>query len=171
VLRAGAALGEVQDHSRLSSPSPNTADAAIRPTAVVLARGQSSLYEKSIEIGTSQIPHAGNGVFTRVAIPKGAYLGACTGGLRVIDRVEGNAFTRMNYAPAEFRNVRFEKICEAPFVKIVALREIAAGEELWVDYGPRYHYDFMPDPAVIRFFDDRQGLRLKTASGRAGLGG
>ena len=30
-------------------------------------------------------------------------------------------------------------------MKIVALRDIAAGEELWVDYGPRYRYDFMED--------------------------
>jgi uncharacterized protein len=172
-------------------------------TAAALASGQSSLYEKSLEIRTSQIPHAGNGVFTKVAIPKGAYLGAYTGefitdeeyqrragenkwqymmglldcakphtgGITVIDGVEGNVFTRMNYAPAEFQNVRFEKICEAPFVKIVALRDIAAGEELWVDYGPRYRYDFMQDPAVIKFFDDLHARRVKKAPGRAGLVG
>ena len=67
----------------------------------------------------------------------------------------------MNYAPAEFQNVKFEKICEAPFVKIVALRDIAAGEELWVDYGPRYRYDFMEDPAVIKFFADLRAQRAK----------
>jgi hypothetical protein len=73
----------------------------------------------------------------------------------------------MNFAPAEFQNVKFEKICEAPFVKIVALRDIAAGEELWVDYGPRYRYDFMNDPAVIAFFDDLRARRVKKApSGR-----
>jgi len=32
--------------------------------------------EQALEIRTSTIPHAGSGVFTRVAIPKGAYLGA-----------------------------------------------------------------------------------------------
>jgi hypothetical protein len=37
-------------------------------------------------------------------------------------------------------------------VRIVALRDIAAGEELWVDYGPNYRYDFMKDPAVLGFF-------------------
>jgi hypothetical protein len=153
--------------------------------AVALPRGQSS-YENHLEIRTSRIPHAGNGVFTRVAIPKGAYLGAyggefiteqeylrrasagrwvymmglldCakpqSGGLVTIDGVNGNVFTRMNYAPAEFQNVKFEKVCEAPFVKVVALRDIAAGEELWVDYGPRYRYDFMDDPAVKAFFAD-----------------
>jgi hypothetical protein len=56
--------------------------------------------------------------------------------LVTIDGITGNAFTRMNYAPAEFQNVTFEKICEAPFVKIIAVRDIAAGEELRVDYGP-----------------------------------
>jgi SET domain-containing protein len=160
--------------------------------AVAVPRGQSS-WEKDLEIRTSRIPHAGNGVFAKVAIPKGAYLGAYTGefitdeeyqrradtnrwqymmglldcagpqtrGITIIDGINGNVFTRMNYAPAEFQNVKFEKICEAPFVKIVALRDIAAGEELWVDYGPRYRYDFMNDPAVIKFFADLRARRAK----------
>ncbi len=162
-----------------------------------LVAGQSP-YEKGLEIRTSRIPHAGNGVFTKVAIPKGAYLGAYTGefiseeefqrraaankwqymmgllecakpnsgGLLTIDGIKGNVFTRMNYAPAEFQNVKFEKICEPPFVKIVALRDIAAGEELWVDYGPNYLYDFMKDEAVIAFFNDLHEKRAK--EGRSG---
>jgi SET domain-containing protein len=166
-------------------------------TAVALSSGQSA-YEKDLEIKTSRIPHAGNGVYTKVAIPKGAYLGAYTGefitdeeywrrananrwqymmglldcakphtgGISTIDGIDGNVFTRMNYAPAEFRNVKFEKICEAPFVKIMALRDIAAGEELWVDYGPNYRYDFMSDPAVVAFFADLHALRAK--EGRSG---
>jgi len=161
--------------------------AIVVATAVASSQGQSA-YEPNLEIRTSRIPHAGNGVYTKVAIPKGAYLGAyageyiteeeywrrakedrwqymmglldCakprTGGIVTIDGSQGNVFTRMNYAPAEFQNVKFEKTCEAPFVKIVALRDIAAGEELWVDYGPRYRYDFMEDPEVVKFFE---GLR------------
>jgi SET domain-containing protein len=153
-------------------------------TAVALSSGQSP-YEKHLEVRTSTIPHAGNGVYTKAAIPKGAHLGAYTGefitdeeyqrrlyankwqymmglldcakphtgGVTTIDGIDGNVFTRMNYAPAEFQNVKFEKICEAPFVRILALRDIAAGEELWVDYGPRYRYDFMEDPEVITFFE------------------
>ncbi len=89
-----------------------------------------------------------------------------TGGITTIDGITGNVFTRMNYAPAEFRNVKFEKICEAPFVKIMALRDIAAGEELWVDYGPNYRYDFMNDPAVVTFFAELQARRAK--EGRSG---
>jgi SET domain-containing protein len=165
---------------------------AIALLAVVALPAGQTPYERHLEIRTSTIPHAGNGVFTTVAIPKGAYLGAYTGefiteeefrrrsaasrwqymmglldcarphsgGLVTIDGINGNAFTRMNYAPPEFQNVRFEKICEAPFVRIVALRDVAAGEELWVDYGPRYRYDFMEDPAVVTFF---AGLRAKRA--------
>ena len=157
--------------------------AIVVAAAVAAAQGQSA-YERNLEIRTSRIPHAGNGVFTEVAIPKGAYLGAYTGefitedefrrrskenrwqymmglldcakprtgGIVTIDGIQGNVFTRMNYAPAELQNVKFEKTCEAPFVRIVALRDIAAGEELWVDYGPNYRYDFMQDPDVIRFF-------------------
>jgi SET domain-containing protein len=166
-------------------------------TMAALSSGQSP-YEKDLEIRTSRIPHAGNGVYTKVAIPKGAYLGAYTGefitdeeywrrhnadrwqymmglldcakphtgGITTIDGIAGNVFTRMNYAPIEFRNVKFEKICEAPFVKITALRDIAAGEELWVDYGPNYRYDFMSDPAVVKFFDDLRAQRAK--EGRSG---
>jgi SET domain-containing protein len=165
--------------------------------AVSLASGQSS-YEKNLEIRTSTIPNAGKGVYTKAAIPKGAYLGAYTGefiteeeywrrhnanrwqymmglldcakpntgGITTIDGIDGNVFTRMNYAPAEFQNVKFEKICEAPFVRILALRDIAAGEELWVDYGPRYRYDFMNDPAVVKFFAELHALRAK--AGRSG---
>jgi hypothetical protein len=160
--------------------------------AVSLAVGQSS-YEQHFEVRTSSIPNAGNGVFTTVAIPTGAYLGAYTGefitdeeylrrlkanqwqyvmglldcakphtgDITTIDGIRGNVFTRMNYAPAEFRNVKFEKICEPPFVKIVALRDISAGEELWVDYGPNYRYDFMKDEAVMRFFADLRASRAR----------
>ena len=160
--------------------------AAVAVAAAVALSLDQSDYESKLEIRPSRIPHAGNGVFTKAAIPKGAYLGAYTGefiteeeflrrartgewqymmglldcakprtgGIATIDGIRGNVFTRMNYAPAEFQNVKFEKTCEAPFVRIVALRDIAAGEELWVDYGPNYRYDFMKDPAVIRFFDD-----------------
>ncbi len=166
-------------------------------TAVALSSGQSP-YEKNLEIRTSGIPHAGNGVYTKVAIPDGSYLGAYTGefitdeeyqrrlnadrwqymmglldcakphagGIATIDGIDGNVFTRMNYAPAEFRNVKFEKICEAPFVKIMALRDIATGEELWVDYGPNYRYDFMNDAAVVKFFAELHARRAK--EGRSG---
>jgi SET domain-containing protein len=158
--------------------------------AVALSHAQSP-FEKDLEIRASRIPHAGNGVYTKVAIPKGAYLGAYTGefitdeeyyrrlgankwqymmgllecakphtgGITIIDGISGNVFTRMNYAPAEFQNVKFEKICEAPYVRILALRDIAAGEELWVDYGPNYLYDFMKDEAVLKFFADLRAPR------------
>lgn len=166
--------------------------AAVLVAALARPTGQTP-YEKDLEIRTSQVPHAGNGVFTKVALPKGAYLGAYTGefisdeeylaranagkwtymmglldcarphtgGITTIDGIKGNVFTRMNYAPTEFQNVKFEKICEAPYVKIIALRDIAAGEELWVDYGPRYRYDFMDDPAVVKFFADLRAKRAK----------
>jgi hypothetical protein len=166
--------------------------AMVLATMVAVPAGQTP-YERHLEVRTSGIPHAGNGVFAKVAIPKGAYLGAYTGefitdeeylvraaagkwqymmglldcakphtgGITTIDGINGNVFTRMNFAPAEFQNVKFEKICEAPFVNIVALRDIAVGEELWVDYGPRYRYDFMEDQAVIAFFATLRAERAK----------
>ena len=176
---------------------PHLVPAVVVAVAVSLAPGQSS-YEQHLEIRTSSIPHAGNGLFTTAAIPRGAYLGAYTGefitdeeylrrlkadqwqymmglldcakshtgDITTIDGIRGNVFTRMNYAPAEFQNVKFEKICEPPFVKIVALRDIAAGEELWVDYGPNYRYDFMKDEAVIAFFADLGASRTRRPPGR-----
>ena len=84
-----------------------------------------------------------------------------TGGITTIDGIRGNVFTRMNYAPAEFQNVKFQKICEPPFVRIVAVRDIAPGEELWVDYGPNYRYDFMKDEAVLKFFADLRASRAR----------
>lgn len=173
---------------------PYVVPAVVAALAVSLAYGQSS-YEQHLAVRTSSIPHAGNGVFTTAAIPKGAHLGAYTGefitdeeylrrlkanqwqymmglldcakphtgDITTIDGIRGNVFTRMNYAPAEFQNVKFEKICEPPFVKILALRDIAAGEELWVDYGPNYRYDFMKDEAVIEFFADLRASRARAA--------
>jgi len=164
--------------------------ALVAALVVPLAHGQSS-FEQHLGIRTSRIPHAGNGVFTTVAISEGTILGAYTGefiteeeylrrvkadqwqymmglldcakphtgGITTIDGLRGNVFTRMNYAPAEFQNVRFEKVCEPPFVRIVALRDIAPGEELWVDYGPNYRYEFMKDEAVIKFFADLRASR------------
>ncbi len=166
--------------------------AVVAALAIPLAHGQSA-YEQHLEIRTSRVPHAGNGVFTTAAIPNGACLGAYTGefisedeylrrvkadqwqymmglldcakphtgGITTIDGIRGNVFTRMNYAPAEFQNVKFQKICEPPFVKIVALRDIAPGEELWVDYGPNYRYDFMKDEAVLKFFADLRASRAR----------
>ena len=168
---------------------------AIALAAVVALPAGQSPDGRDLEIRPSRIPHAGNGVFAKASIPKGAYLGAytgefitdeeylrraaanqwqymmglldcakpATGGITTIDGIHGNVFTRMNYAPPEFQNVKFEKICEAPFVRIVALRDIAVGDELWVDYGPRYRYDFMDDPAVIEFFADLRVRRAKAS--------
>lgn len=92
-----------------------------------------------------------------------------TGGLTTIDGIRGNVFTRMNYAPAEFQNVRFQKICEPPFVRIVALRDIAAGEELWVDYGPNHRCDSMKDEAFVKFCADLcAAATSRDQSGRTG---
>ena len=156
--------------------------AAAIAAAAALARAQSFPYEKDLEIRASQVAipkgaylGAYSGEFItdeeyqrRANANKWQYMMGLldcatprTGGISTIDGITGNVFTRMNYAPAEFQNVKFEKICDPPFVKIVALRDIAAGEELWVDYGPRYRYDFMEDPAVIGFFADLHARRAK----------
>ena len=71
-------------------------------------------------------------------------------------RQEGNVFTRMNYAPVKFQNVKFEKICEPPYALIKTLRVIESGEELYVDYGPDYDYEFMNDKEIQKFFKTKK---------------
>ncbi|MBP6740337.1 MAG: hypothetical protein KA146_10110 [Leptospiraceae bacterium] len=71
-------------------------------------------------------------------------------------RIEGNVFTRMNYAPVKFQNVKFEKTCEPPYALIRTLRVIEAGEELYVDYGPYYDYEFMKDKEIRKFFSTKK---------------
>ena len=149
--------------------------------------GEKTGFEKDLEVKPSLIPSAGKGLFTKVRIPKGSYLGHYTGrfitdkehdrlfkedkwhyvmglldcaakntgGYTLIDGVNGNIFSRLNHAPREFQNVRFLKICEYPYVKIIALRDIEPGEELYVDYGPDYIYDFMEIKEVKDFFKNK----------------
>lgn len=75
-----------------------------------------------------------------------------TNGYNVIDGRGGSIMTIINYAPKEFQNVRYHKTCEPPFVQIVTTRKVLAGEELYVDYGPDYIYDFMEYPEVKKHF-------------------
>lgn len=81
----------------------------------------------------------------------------------MIDGINGNIHTRINYAPAEFQNVKYEYFCEEPFVRLVTLREIQPGEELYTDYGDKYTYFFMDDPAVKKFFADLRKKKLSEA--------
>ena len=43
-------------------------------------------------------------------------------------------------------------ICNPPYALIKTLRVIEAGEELYVDYGPDYDYEFMKDKEIQKFF-------------------
>jgi len=109
-------------------------------TAVAISQGQSAC-EPNLEIRTSRIPHTGNGVHTKVPIPKGAHLGGCT----------GEFITEEQY----WRRAKEDRWQDMMGLLARAKPRtggIAAGEELRVDYGPRYRYDFMEDPEVIKFF-------------------
>ena len=79
-----------------------------------------------------------------------------TNGIRFIDGRNGNFTTRMNYAPTEFQNVKFQKVCEKPFVVVVTLRNIKKDEEIYIDYGPDYIYDFMEFPDVKNHFESER---------------
>lgn len=80
-------------------------------------------------------------------------------------REHGGNVSRANFAPRRingrdtgFQNGRFERLCEPPYVVVVAEKDIEPGAEIWVSYGPNYGYSlFMNDPAVRQFFCNRLG--------------
>jgi len=87
----------------------------------------------------------------------------------------GAHVSRINFAPLKingivtgFQNAALRQLCNYPYVIFVALRDIAAGEEIWASYGPHYQYDaFMDEPAVREFFcsqaklDCREGFSFE----------
>jgi hypothetical protein len=70
-----------------------------------------------------------------------------------IDGINGNVFSKINYAPRQFQNTEFIKICEPPYVQIITIKPISKGQELYVDYGIHYIYDFMEDPIIKEYFE------------------
>ena len=67
--------------------------------------------------------------------------------------------SKVNFAPSEIngedtnlQNIEWEIFCDEPYVRLYSTREITAGEELYVDYGPSYGYEFMAHPRVQEFF-------------------
>mmetsp|Transcript_3137 Transcript_3137/g.6934 ORF Transcript_3137/g.6934 Transcript_3137/m.6934 type:complete len:334 (+) Transcript_3137:262-1263(+) len=121
-------------------------------------------YEDDLEVKASTIPNAGNGLFTTKFIPKSTPICHCTGyrhhyqsqkrlpnGAYVL-KLQNDGFVDtlptldvkarfMNDIRNEDQyNVKFEYI-QSPEIwhcPVVSLREIEAGEELFVCYGPRY---------------------------------
>lgn len=80
-------------------------------------------------------------------------------------RQDGSIHAKINYAPAPFQNVEIAYFCEEPYVRILTKREIAAGEELLMDYGPDYDYSFMKEPKVKQYFA-RRATAAKAAKTR-----
>lgn len=84
-------------------------------------------------------------------------------------RENGGHVSRANFAPRRingretgFQNAEFSRLCDAPFVQLVATADIEPGKEIWVSYGPNYHYEaFMPLPAVRDFFCGLSGLECQ----------
>ena len=72
----------------------------------------------------------------------------------------GANVSRINFAPSKingvdtnFQNAGIKRLCKHPYFEFVALKDIAAGEELWASYGPHYDYErFMRIPEVRDFF-------------------
>ena len=58
----------------------------------------------------------------------------------------------INGKPTDLQNVDFDLHCEEPYARLVAVRDIEAGEELLSDYGPDYPYWFMDLPQVQDYF-------------------
>jgi SET domain-containing protein len=72
----------------------------------------------------------------------------------------GANVSRINFAPSKingidthFQNAGIKRLCKSPYFEFIALKDIAAGEEIWSSYGPHYDYDrFMRVPEVRDFF-------------------
>jgi hypothetical protein len=71
---------------------------------------------------------------------------------KLIDGREGSIHSRINYAPPGFQNAEIRFFCEPPYARIITLRRIEKGEELFMDYGPDYDYSFMKNPRVQEYF-------------------
>ena len=73
---------------------------------------------------------------------------------------QGANVSRINFAPSKingidthFQNAGIRRLCQAPYFEFVALKDIAAGDEIWSSYGPNYDYErFMRIPEVRDFF-------------------
>lgn len=72
----------------------------------------------------------------------------------------GANVSRINFAPSKIngrdtklQNSAIRRLCQPPYFEFYALRDIAAGEEIFSSYGPNYDYDrFMHHPEVKEFF-------------------
>lgn len=72
----------------------------------------------------------------------------------------GANVSRINFAPSKIngvdtnmQNSAIRRLCKPPYFEFIALRDIAAGEELFSSYGPNYDYDrFIYIPEVKEFF-------------------
>jgi SET domain-containing protein len=74
-------------------------------------------------------------------------------------RDNGANVSRINFAPSKingidthFQNAGIRRLCKSPYFEFVALKDIAAGEELWASYGPNYDYDRFMKAAEVRDF-------------------
>lgn len=73
---------------------------------------------------------------------------------------QGANVSRINFAPSKingidtnFQNAGIKRLCKSPYFEFVALKDIAAGEEILSSYGPNYDYErFMRIPEVRDFF-------------------
>ena len=85
-------------------------------------------------------------------------------------REYGANVSRINFAPSKingaethFQNAAIRRLCDPPYFEFYALRDIAAGEEIFSSYGPNYDYDrFMHNPEVKEFFCRRAKIDCQT---------
>ena len=173
--------------SSSSSTRPSTGAAPTVPTAARKLRANTP-HPELVEVRPSLIPGAGQGLFAKVDLPIGTYLGDYTGRYITPDETDAEQGThagayiffippcakveeydailgdpehyvsKVNYAPAKIngqdthlQNVRFDLMCNEPYVRLYTIRPVAAHAELYADYGADYDYHFMADPQVQEF--------------------
>ncbi|GAB4436476.1 MAG: hypothetical protein OHK0011_19600 [Turneriella sp.] len=80
---------------------------------------------------------------------------------KLIDGRDGSIHSRINYAPPPLQNAEIRFFCDPPYARIVTLRAIETGEELFIDYGPDYDYSFMKNKKVQDYFKRLQRTAKK----------
>lgn len=89
-------------------------------------------------------------------------------GFPYIDGDQEHYVSKVNYAPSTIneeetylQNVGFYHFCNEPYIRLYAVENVKAGEELYVSYGDSYGYDeFMQRKEVQDFFLQKSKIEI-----------
>ena len=135
---------------------------------------------RNMEIKTSTIPNAGNGVFTRVSIPKGTFIGYYRGKIIDVNTAKNTDYVltlndgtsicgkdKSHFGPMINCHTATPYPANVTYTedgKLQTVRAIRAGEELFADYGRNYWIgrpELLYDTALTNIRKTRRARRPK----------